>query len=264
MMRVDSGRLPFPEVQYRINSDFVDPDPKKKPSKDPKTGLPPPRHGSGWNIPDYQCFHLTPAKSLKYYLIHNSISDQRVASFENELKNQMMRRCKMASSDIRRVNTTIALSNEKTFESHLSDAKVSGADLVVLMLPKPDRSMYGNFKRLTDRTHGLNSICLAKPAAMDSQISKYMTNIALKVNFKTGGINAQVKGINTFMGNNTLLLGADVVHPGHLAFEESPSIACIVGSVDNEAGRFFGSARLQSKDKTDREVGNHSAQLIQD
>ena len=81
-----------------------------------------------------------------------------------------------------------------------------------------------------------------------------MSNIVQKVNVKMGGINASVEGISTMLGKSTLVLGADVVHPGTLAFEESPPVACIVGSVDEQAGRFLGSARLQSKDKKDREV----------
>jgi eukaryotic translation initiation factor 2C len=88
---------------------------------------------------------------------------------------------------------------------------------------------------LTDRNYGLNSICLAKPEATESSknFGKYMTNIAQKINFKTGGINSSVKDIGGLLGGSTLILGADVVHPGMKAYEESPSIACIVGSVDN-------------------------------
>lgn len=81
-----------------------------------------------------------------------------------------------------------------------------------------------------------------------------MVNIAQKTNLKTGGINASVEKISEMFGKKTLVLGADVVHPGIGAFPDSPSIACIVESIDNQAGQFLGSARRQSKDKKDREV----------
>tara|TARA_R110002003_G_scaffold171_3_gene13893 strand:- start:57642 stop:58448 length:807 start_codon:yes stop_codon:yes gene_type:complete len=261
MMRIDCARLPFPEVQYKFSSKVKD---EKISMKDPRTGLPQPRKGSAWNIPDNQCFHVTPAKELKYYLIQaldgpfNSTTTHRyVDLFEEELKNQMKRRCNVDPSFVVRVNLGIDETSLKTttLDAHLAAARTAKAHLVVFMLPSPDRFNYGDYKRLADRKYGLRSICLAKPSQLDSQIGKYMSNIVQKVNFKSGGINAQVNGIAALLGNKrTLVLGADVVHPGHLAFEESPSIACIVGSVDDEAGRFFGSARLQSKDKKDREV----------
>ncbi|KAF2028677.1 Piwi-domain-containing protein [Setomelanomma holmii] len=212
-----------------------------------------------------QCFHFTAVKSLKYYLIQTldqPMNDHKTKEymdlFEAELKNQMSRRCQVDPSGMARANPGLeatSLKGNKNLEAHFGSAKDLGVDLVVLMLPSVDRRMYGDFKRLADRTQGLNSICVAKPAQLKGQIGKYMTNVVQKVNFKTGGTNAHVQDISKFLGERrTLILGADVVHPGHLAFEDSPSVACIVGSVDDDAGRFLGSARLQSKDKLDREI----------
>lgn len=80
-----------------------------------------------------------------------------------------------------------------------------------------------------------------------------MTNVAMKVNFKMGGTNAMADALRNF-GKETLVLGADVVHPSSAAFDGCPSIASIVGSVDDNATNYLGSMRLQSKPKTDREV----------
>ena len=50
-------------------------------------------------------------------------------------------------------------------------------------------------------------------------------------------------------GRSTMILGADATHPGKSSFIGRPSIAILVGSVDKDAGKFLGSARLQAKSK---------------
>jgi eukaryotic translation initiation factor 2C len=44
---------------------------------------------------------------------------------------------------------------------------------------------------------------------------------------------------------DAMLLGADVNHPSVASIERCPSIAAMVGPVDNRGGRFLGSMRLQ-------------------
>lgn len=171
-------------------------------------------------------------------------------------------RCGLEKTKVVRLNPGRAASSLGidlvNLDAKIHEAQQKQADLVILMMPTFDRYTYATFKNLVDRKYGLRSIHIAKPALLEreDQASKYMSNIVQKVNFKTGGINASIKSIETLLGKSTLVLGADVVHPGIAAFEESPSIACIVGSVDDKTGQFFGSARLQSKDKTDREVSS--------
>jgi hypothetical protein len=253
MLKVPSARMPFPNVRYQPNS-------YKKSKADLQA-----KAGSGWNIGDDEAFFSPRASSLKYYIIHRLVgakANQTIANFEAELRNQMHRRLKMNISQVTCVNrggaaATLA-DNNGNMEHLMMEAQTSRAGLVVLMLPSPDRATYASFKNLADRQLGLRSLCVAKPSQLadvgSRSIAKYMTNIAQKINIKFEGFNAQVEGISEALGSNTLVLGADVIHPGYGAFDDSPSIACIVGSVDNQAGRFLGSARLQSKDKKDREV----------
>jgi eukaryotic translation initiation factor 2C len=201
-------------------------------------------------------------------MLHSRDVTNTIQNFETELKNKMDRKCQMANCDVIRVNlgdATTALGQEQNleskFKSKLTEASSLEADLVVLMLPSFDRYTYPKFKELADKHFGLRSLCLAKPSAIRTlgekatdPATKYISNIAQKINIKFGGINASVSGTKQYLGNDTLVLGADVIHPSGGALENAPSIACIVGSVDQEAGKFLGSARLQSKDKVDREV----------
>jgi eukaryotic translation initiation factor 2C len=250
MLKLPSARLPFPVVQYALNS-------YKRPNTVPR-----PKIGSGWNLSEEDGFFSVKAKSLNYVLLHrlnNSTAQPTMATFDRELKSQMNKRLGMKIDQVKCINqggSSVGPSGEN-LNSFLATAKNKRADLVVLMLENPDRSIYASFKTLTDRTYGLRSVCVAKPGFLrggNKDGPKYITNIAQKVNIKLGGYNAQVQGVTAFLGKDTLVLGADVVHPGHGAIPDAPSIACIVGSVDHEGGRFLGSARLQSKDKQDREV----------
>jgi len=257
MMQVDSKRLPLPTVRYKHNPDY----------SNGKSGPTEPSGRAIWNILDGQCFHTIKTKSLKYSIIQTLDEiwdDHEVGShmqdFEERLKDQMSRRLCMSKQAITRLNPGVAASSlqgdsfEKELDQRLDEAQKAGAGLVILMLSEFDRSIYPRFKDLADRKYGLRSICVAKPEQLDKKdqdIKKYMTNIAQKINLKYGGVNSAVDGIDLA---NTLILGADVVHPPIAAFEGCPSIASLVGSMDSQGGMFLGSMRLQSKDKKDREV----------
>jgi hypothetical protein len=261
MMKIDCTRMPFPAVQYRFNK-FNSNDSKGK-GKAPASDKPPAITKSGWNIPDSQRVHTSSSQKMKYFVIQmldgskSPEAEKYVNLFDNELAKQLARRCHLDGDKVERVNPKFrntSLQYGDVLADKVEQASRLGADFVVLMISTFDRHKYAEFKSLVDRKYGMNSVCIAKPELLEKQADKYMTNIVQKFNFKTGGVNASVEGIEGLLDNNTLVLGADVVHPGLNAFEESPSVACIVGSVDNQGSKFYGSARLQSKDKADREV----------
>jgi eukaryotic translation initiation factor 2C len=254
MLKVPSARLPFPPVFYRLTSGKVSPNPKR---------------GSGWNLTDDESFYsVIKPPSLKYLLITTipTAAEARpvMARFDRELRFQMNKRLGMNVNHVTLINKGgDYVPDLKALKTLLETAKSQHANLVVLMLHKHDRFNYSKFKTMADCEFGLPSICLAKPKVFQDQESrKYMTNIAQKINIKLGGYNAQVEGVEKSLGKDTLVLGADVVHPGHGGILDAPSIACIVGSVDNEGGRFLGSARLQSKDKKDREIIDHVQEMV--
>ena len=260
MMQVNSKRLPLPGVRYKYNSDYI----KGKGGDTDVMGR------AIWNLLDHHCFHTIRTDHLKYYIIQTldqQWDDDAVTShmedFELRLKDQMSRRCRMDKQRVMRTNPNNANTTlmGASLESKLEDASTSGAQLVILMLPAFDRYIYADFKNLADRRFGLRSLCVAKPEQLqkgNDLAMKYMTNIAQKINLKYGGVNSAVDGIDL---KTTLILGADVVHPPIVAFEECPSIASLVGSMDAHGGTFLGSMRLQSKDKKDREVSSCVTQL---
>ncbi|KAF1938434.1 hypothetical protein EJ02DRAFT_354590, partial [Clathrospora elynae] len=88
-------------------------------------------------------------------------------------------------------------------------------------------------------------------------------NFIMKVNLKCDGINHSARdSVSHFTEplqaklKDMMILGADVTHPSLASIEGCPSIAAIVGPVDNHSGRFLGSMRLQNQERKDREPKN--------
>jgi eukaryotic translation initiation factor 2C len=78
----------------------------------------------------------------------------------------------------------------------------------------------------------------------DNALGQYMANVAMKANLKGAGINHSAPGVSNWL-SNTLVIGADVTHPGSGALEGSPSVAAMVGSLEASGGRFRGKMELQ-------------------
>ncbi|ORY07045.1 Piwi domain-containing protein [Clohesyomyces aquaticus] len=92
------------------------------------------------------------------------------------------------------------------------------------------------------------------------EVKDYMENVMVKVNLKRVGINYNVEGVDL---SKTMVIGADVVHPSPGAFDGYPSIAAIVGSVDNTVRKCLGSVRVQDVNKRDHEIKERVAGRLQ-
>ncbi|KAF2851686.1 Piwi-domain-containing protein [Plenodomus tracheiphilus IPT5] len=87
-------------------------------------------------------------------------------------------------------------------------------------------------------------------------------NLMMKVNLKAGGTNHVNPDVSKLMAD-TLVLGADVTHPGTVALLGTPSIAAIVGSVDQHGGKFLGSMRLQPHDTACEDIKDVKAMVLE-
>jgi hypothetical protein len=148
-----------------------------------------------------------------------------------------------------------------------------------VILPwKPDYDLYASIKRVAELELGFNTVCvtynsLCKAANKckshnDTPYSQLASNLALKCNIKGGGDNHHIEDAfaplfeqveqnagdqegaqalpTANLSCDTIVLGADVAHPLKTAAPGCPSIASVVGSVDNNFVKFPGSMRLQS------------------
>ncbi|KAF2817716.1 Piwi-domain-containing protein [Mytilinidion resinicola] len=140
-------------------------------------------------------------------------------------------------------------------QRELDNAKKNSCNIVCLVLSKKNTDVYSEFKSMADRTTGVHTVCLCedrllKFGEVKKDVMEHIANIAMKVNLKFGGTNHSVADISSFL-KDTLVLGADVTHPTGGSANGTPSVAAVVGSVDENGGRMLGSMRLQHKPRNE-------------
>lgn len=127
---------------------------------------------------------------------------------------------------------------------------------VIFINPWPDRDAYDRFRQAMDINCGVPSICI-KQQKLNANFNKkrdnpasrhfsgFVSNNALKINSRfSNGINQAVAFILPLgkLMRNTIILGADVTHPGSSSVGAG-SIAALVGTVDRIGLSYGGSAR---------------------
>lgn len=137
----------------------------------------------------------------------------------------------------------------------------SKAGLFVLVLRSANaqvRPSYANFRIAADQVLGKPSIVMCEERILGStkpdkmNFVPYMANNAMKISSRLGGQNHSTDGFSSLSPGdvcNTLVLGADLIHPKATSAEVCPTIACLVGSVSGNFAKFLGSARRQSPRK---------------
>ncbi|KAL5721685.1 hypothetical protein ACHQM5_005298 [Ranunculus cassubicifolius] len=102
-------------------------------------------------------------------------------------------------------------------------------DLLIVLLPDNNGSLYGEVKRICETKLGIVSQCvLAK--TVKSMNPHSLANIVLKINAKVGGINVVLKDdLPMVTDKPTIIFGADVTHPSP-GDDLNPSIAAVVAS----------------------------------
>lgn len=124
----------------------------------------------------------------------------------------------------------------------------SNMEILMVILPKRNETWYAAVKKFGDCHLGLPTICVDfNKAQKKFGDQMFAGNIALKYQLKLKGITHHVDyGNHAEILKNTIVLGADVTHPGPGAANGCPSIAAVVGSVDAAIMTFPGSMRLQA------------------
>lgn len=134
---------------------------------------------------------------------------------------------------------------ERSIEE-FGDAK--GISFILVLLQKRDDFIYPGIKRLCSVKFGVRTQCLLLDKALKERgQDQYLSNVALKVNTKLGGINHRLGGdaLAWLTREPTILVGIDVTHPGPASVPGTPSIAGVVASIDQDFVQFPASLRLQ-------------------
>ncbi|MCO5572743.1 hypothetical protein L7F22_026502 [Adiantum nelumboides] len=147
---------------------------------------------------------------------------------------------------------------KSVFTEFQQSVKGRDLDLLVVILPDNNGTLYGDLKRICETDLGLVSqCCLTKHVFKMSK--QYLANVALKINVKVGGrntvlVDALSRRIPLVSDIPTIIFGADVTHP-HPGEDSSPSIAAVVASQDwPEVTKYAGLVCAQE----------HRQELIQD
>lgn len=241
LLRVDGGILNAPEIQYGNG----------------KVSTQNKGHNSGrWKFPGKEFFKHNASKKIRTLVLHEKGIRQDVKKIFNDLQLWSgVNRYQVAEVTYAGNHELVGLSQERCADEvrkPLEQGGPASANMAVLLLKGKNPRAYSAFKDLCDRKYGYHALCMAR---LDNQNGDYWSNIALKMNLKMAGTNHTVAGnVTSNVMKDTLVLGADVTHPGPGSIPGCPSIASIVGSVDSWAGRFLGSMRLQHNSKTEVSV----------
>ncbi|KAK8173518.1 Piwi domain-containing protein [Phyllosticta citrichinensis] len=133
--------------------------------------------------------------------------------------------------------------------------------MLLVVLPSPSVDLYAALKKWADCKWGTRTVAaLPKHFSKGPPHPQTLSNLAMKFNLKCGGTNqaldykSEFRKLFTPQGMvNTLILGADVTHPGAGSCHGCPSIAAVVGSVDDQFSNMPGSMRLQASRQEDIE-----------
>ncbi|CAI8586788.1 unnamed protein product [Vicia faba] len=151
---------------------------------------------------------------------------------------------------------------EKVLQMRYHDVKTKlqgkEPELLIVILPDNNGSLYGDLKRICETDLGIVSqCCLTKNVFKLNK--QYLANVSLKINVKVGGrntvlVDALSRRIPLVGDRPTIIFGADVTHP-HPGEDSSPSIAAVVASQDwPEITKYAGLVCAQA----------HRQELIQD
>jgi eukaryotic translation initiation factor 2C len=131
------------------------------------------------------------------------------------------------------------------------------ASAVFVILPAPDFDLYSRIKRIADLRLGQHVVCAVAgkmhKCEGDFRANMHYANIGMKFNLKGRGSNHNVDGDHlrsiiqpgSTAACQTIIIGADVAHATGSARPGCPSIAGVVGSVDDNYLHYPASMRLQ-------------------
>lgn len=162
----------------------------------------------------------------------------------NDMPRQLHLCIPQGKPDQMRKDAEVAL--RKTLNEICSAGK---PNFMLVLLANDNQRVYSHIRTLVDCVYGISTICCqSEKIKKEKGQPQYLGNIALKANLKLGGRNHELGGTALqFLGNDTIILGADVTHPtAKVSVEYTPSIAGVVGSFDISYSVYPGSLRLQT------------------
>ncbi|KAK3711187.1 hypothetical protein LTR37_009780 [Vermiconidia calcicola] len=222
---------------------------------------------ASWNLQSVHFVNASPVHYLPSLNVSTALP-AKILGFQQTLRNQLIAHNLLQASGPQFTNQDSLLQEwqqgHANSQVNYVDNYETGALADLNRVPAPHRQspllvllddkhfeVYACIKRMAELHLGMKTIfCTTDKKNFNPQNG---SNIALKYNLKGRGTN-HVLGATDFgalrptaaNGNvDTIVIGADVTHPGAGCSPGTPSIACVVGSTDNDFMHFPGSMRLQ-------------------
>ncbi|KAG5984275.1 hypothetical protein E4U55_005433 [Claviceps digitariae] len=128
-------------------------------------------------------------------------------------------------------------------ENLFAHAEKHGIQLIMFILPQRDSSgLYTKIKRLGDCQFGIHTSCMVVRNLQKERNFSYYSNVGLKINLKTGGVNHKLKVESGLVKDGqTMFVGYDVTHPTNMGVvegKEPPSLVGLVASVDKDLAQW--------------------------
>ena len=125
-------------------------------------------------------------------------------------------------------------------------------DIALVVLPDQESAVYNAVKYLADIEFGFHTVCIVKKTLLKSDhrpesnkpynLSTF-SNLALKFNLKTGGVNHSLQStaaLGRINSGTVMVVGYDVIHPTNLPTDggDLPSQVGLVASIDGHLGQW--------------------------
>ncbi|KAG7085595.1 hypothetical protein E1B28_003146 [Marasmius oreades] len=138
----------------------------------------------------------------------------------------------------------------KAIRTEREKESVSKPGFILVLLANVDNYIYPGIKKICDSELGVSTVHLQLQKAMNpnrNQLDQYLSNVALKVNTKLGGVNHRLDrdAMRWLQKKKTMMVGIDVTHRGPGSKDGTPSIAAVVANVDEDFVQFPASLRIQ-------------------
>ncbi|ONK74482.1 uncharacterized protein A4U43_C03F6730 [Asparagus officinalis] len=147
-----------------------------------------------------------------------------------------------------RESAMAVLSSSRWLYEELTETQPQQVDLLICMMSDKHPG-FKTLKLICETELGiLTQCCLSYHCNNVSKRELYLGNLALKINVKLGGSNAELFDALPRMeadGRPFMIVGADVNHPASWN-RTSPSIAAMVGSINPQSTRYASSIRAQT------------------
>jgi eukaryotic translation initiation factor 2C len=173
------------------------------------------------------------------------------SSFIDDLRNGVKTWCPKLTESKAKIRTVdFPKADPKELEKILRQYRPLGiqpihTDILFVGLRDDNADNYELLKYVAEVVVGIHTICTIKCK------TAVVANLMLKCNLKLGGDNWVLSKKNrnqvpNFLSSTTMIVGADVTHPGPGSMDDVDSVAAVVANEDNAFNRYPASFRCQA------------------